>query len=300
MKQNILKSLPAFFCMLLWSMTFVAAKYLLLPASPIDPLPYLNADELTIGVMVITYLSLWAACPFAESPHIDKNEMLMLIGGFAGIFGGIYLTSKSVVYGDTISTGIICTALPMSIAPLASAKMRNQKFTTGMILGFLLVLAGIFVLIRKEGFNDANHPEGNLFALGGSVCLTIAVVILQHIKCEHQFMPLRKSVFYGIIAFAIFALIKGKGETTSMGFSHMSEIDFLLPFFYIGIASLIAVPALWTFTKKATYSNLPYYLLYLMPIAIIGIGFGIEHEHLTRYAIVGGFWIIAGLCLAKH
>lgn len=293
------KSIPALICAILWGFSFVAVRHLILPITKLTP-PYLTPEQLSLGMMITAYLSLWAACQHFEAPKADKREVMLAVAGLMG-FGSLMCIGYATQHIGSIKVGLISTALPMILPRLVKQLTDERRTSLNMVLGLILVLAGIATVIIFSGKEArlTTLPIGEMLALAASVMLSIYVTLLQNVTSQYgNMMTMRRSLFYAFVAFAIVINIEIQGDV-SKGFSYITEPDLMIPLLYLGIISMVATPVLFTFTKSTNPDKLPDFLLYLLPVVIIASGFGFEHEHLTRDVVVGGGWILAGLVLSR-
>jgi len=131
----------ALLTVVIWSLTFVQTKVLLLYLSPV---------EILIDRFSLAWALFWVLMPRRRATTIRDEGYFALLGA-TGIFGYYILENMALKYTTAVHVGLIVTTAPIFTALiLMVSRAFDRRYVLGMVGGFLLVAAG-FTLDRVAG-----------------------------------------------------------------------------------------------------------------------------------------------------
>ena len=146
----------AVFCALVWGITFVISKHLLVYYSPV---------QLMFMRFVIAYAALCILHPHWERPSL-REELLYLFMGLTGctLYFWTENTALTITYAANVSTIV-------ALAPILTAILAHW-FTGGssrlnrwIWIGFVIAMLGVVLVVFNGTFVLRLNPRGDLLAL---------------------------------------------------------------------------------------------------------------------------------------
>lgn len=144
---------------------------------------WLSADSITAVRLVGGCILFWIASLFTVTERIQRQDWLKLIlGGFIGLFGFIFLFVTSLKYGNPIDISIIMTLPPVFVI-LMGVLFEHRKVSLVECLGVLVSFGGAVIVIAEAGGSShaeaSNRLLGDLLAIASTICYAFYLVILE-------------------------------------------------------------------------------------------------------------------------
>ena len=252
-------------CMLVaaifWGLNVSFTKALYVPERWMTP------DSIVIVRLAGGAILFWLASAFIKCESIQKEDWLKLIlGGFIGLFGFIYLFITSLKFGSAIDISIIMTLPPIFVILIGVIFLHRRPGWmeyVGVAVSF--VGAAIVILGGRSSDNVAHNPNpilGDALAIASTICYAFYLTILEGPTKKYKPVGMLRWVF---LFSAIPALFLLKDFDHIMLF-HTHEAK---PWLYIGfilicptfIAYFLVQPAM-----KRIGSELVSIYQYLLPV----------------------------------
>lgn len=258
---------------------------------------WMTSQSITAVRLIGGCILFWITSLFIKCAKINREDWVkLLLGGFIGLFGFIYLFVLSLNYANPIDISIIMTLPPMFVI-LINVIFRHQRPSLIEYLGVIVAFAGAFIVIvvGKGGKAGSDNLLGDILAVASTLCYAFYLVILE--KPSHTYKPitmLRWVFLFAAIpaAFLTFGFDKLPILHTSHAVPWI-EIGFILlcPTF---LAYFLVQPAI-----KSIGSELVSIYQYLIPVfaTISAVLMGIDKLKWVQVLAMGV--IIAGMILTN-
>lgn len=151
---------------------------------------WMTADGITVVRLIGGCILLWIASLFVKCSSIARQDWLKLVlGGFLGLFGFIYLFVTSLRYGNPIDISIIMTLPPVFVI-LIQVIFLKRRPSFLEYLGVLVSFAGAVIVILggHAGEKGSDNLLGDLLAIASTLCYAFYLVILE--KPSHTYRPI--------------------------------------------------------------------------------------------------------------
>jgi len=278
----------AFIAITLWGITFVSTKILL---------SYLDPIEIMISRFVLAYLVLILAYPKFEKVKSWKDELSFFLAGTFGLT--LYFIFEIFALERTTASNV---ALLISVAPILTAILahvftKDEKFTKGLLIGFIVSISGIALVIFNDTFYFSMNITGSLLAVAAAVSCSSYLVILKKISSSYnRIVVTRKVFFYGIVTSLPVAIIL------------RPKIDlqiYLIPQVYLHLLFLgIIASALCFFMWNVALSYIGAIKLsaytYLLPLVGMIASVIFLSEKITIIMGIGGILILTGTYVSEN
>lgn len=151
--------LAAFITILIWGTTFISTKVLLETFSPV---------EILFIRFVMGYLALWLVCPRTLKLDSRRQEPLFMAAGLCGITMYYLLENIALTFTLASNVGVIISIAPFFTAILSCLFLGGTRPGRQFFIGFLLAMAGIFLLSFGSSSLSIN-PMGDILAVAAAI-----------------------------------------------------------------------------------------------------------------------------------
>ena len=151
--------LAAFITILIWGTTFISTKVLLKTFSPV---------EILFIRFVMGYLALWLVCPRTLKLDSRRQEPLFMAAGLCGITMYYLLENIALTFTLASNVGVIISIAPFFTAILSCLFLGGTRPGRQFFIGFLLAMAGIFLLSFGSSSLSIN-PMGDILAVAAAI-----------------------------------------------------------------------------------------------------------------------------------
>ena len=169
---------------------------------------FMTADSITVVRLIGGAALFWLASAFMKCDTIEKEDWLKIVlGGFIGLFGFIFLFITSLKYGDPIDISIIMTLPPIFVILIGIIFLKSRpgwKEYLGIIISF--GGAVIVILDGGKGANGSDNVLGDLLAVASTLCYAFYLVILEKPTKKYKPVSLLRWVFLFAAIPAVFLL----------------------------------------------------------------------------------------------
>ena len=276
----------ALLTIVIWSLTFVQTKVLLVYLSPV---------EILIDRFVLAWGIFWLLAP-RRVRTVPREEILFVLLGGTGIFGYYLLENLALEYTDAVNVGLIVTTAPVFtvLVLLPGGGQRRWRELSAMFGGFALVLAGLTVMGDAQ---ISGWSAGEWLALGGAVSFGLYSALLGRVDGRFDALIVtRKSFFWGAVFLLIYAL--WRGEEWHISAYTLPVVRGNLLFLAVMASGACFVMWRWAVARIGAERTSNY--IYLVPLINAAAAVVILDETVTLRLIVAGVLMLWGLYVAQR
>lgn len=287
MNTKVAYHLLSIVIVLIWGVTFVSSKQLLMSG--------MQAHEIFTLRFLLAYVCIWTMSPhrlWADNVH---DELLLLVLGITG--GSLYFVTENMAVAIDYVTNvsfIVCTA-PLLTTILALMFLREVRATRHLVIGSVLATMGVALVVCNGHFILRLNPLGDALALSAALCWAIYSILLRNVAHYSAVFVTRKVFFYGLLT--ILPLFAVRPWTFPLSGLLLPSVAGNLLF--LGIVASFACFALWSLVSKKlgalTVSN----YVYINPISTFIASALILDERMTWLASLGCPCILLGVYFAN-
>lgn len=281
--------IAAFITILIWGTTFISTKVLLKTFTPI---------EILFIRFMIGYFALWCVCPRGLTLKEKRQEWLFAAAGLCGVTLYYLFENIALTYTLASNVGVIISIAPFFTVIFSCLFLKGERPGARFFVGFLIALAGIFLISFGSESVLRLNPLGDLLAVAAAVIWAAYSTITKKISGlgYNTIQTTRRTFFYGLI-FMIPALGLMDFQVRLSEFADMKNILNLL-FLGFGASALCFVT--WNLAVKVLGSVKTSVYIYMVPVITAVTSALILHETLTWTMAAGIVLTLAGLFLSEN
>lgn len=286
---NIRGHLAAFVTILIWGTTFISTKVLLQAFSPIEIL----FIRFTIG-----YIALWCVCPRRLTLQSRRQEWSFAAAGLCGVTLYYLFENIALTYTLASNVGVIISIAPFFTVIFSCIFLRSGRPDFRFFAGFVIALAGIFLISFGDNASLQLNPLGDILAVIAAVIWAAYSTITRKISSfgYNTIQSTRRTFFYGLIFMAPVLWFMDFHVELSQ-FTHVKNALNLL-FLGLGASALCFVT--WNVAVKLLGSVRTSVYIYMVPVITAVTSAVILHETLTWTMVLGILLTMAGLFLSEN
>ena len=273
--------------MFVWSITFVATKYLLSYLSPGEILLY----RVAVACTVFTALS-----PRPLPMMGLKTEARIAAAGFLGITLYFLCENMALSFSTASNVALLCSTAPLLTGVLSHIFTAGEKISRRFIIGSFFCLVGIFFIVFNGHFILKLNPLGDLIALCAALSFAAFSVVIRDVKSDYTPAQIaRKMLFYTLLSLLLLAL-------TPVMKLHPAQL--LRPavagnILFLGIFASAFCTWCWNIVIWNLGAVKANNLIYLTPPVTVLFSALILNERITLFAIFGGLLILGGVYVSQ-
>lgn len=280
--------LSAITTIFLWGTTYISTKILLKDFSPIEILFF----RFAIGCII-----LMIAYPHRLRITVKKHELYFALAGFIGVTLFFLIENSALTYSTASNVGVIVCISPFFTAIFSHFLFENEKLKPQFFLGFIIAIAGVFLISFKG--NGALHLNllGDSLAFFAAILWATYSVLTKKISSfgYHTIQSTRKLFFYGILFMIPFLYLFG----FKLDFSHFSKVSNVFNIVYLGIGASAICFVTWNVAIKILGVTKTSIYIYVVPAITIVTAAIILKEEITWFSIIGAGLTLMGLYLSQ-
>lgn len=280
--------LASLLTIIIWGTTFISTKILLVDFQPV---------EILFFRFVIGLAALFLVCPRRLKGTDGRQELTFAAAGLCGICLYYLLENIALTYTLASNVGVIISVAPFFTAILSCIFLREEKPGVNFFIGFVVAMAGIF-LISFNGSRLELNPVGDLLALLAALIWACYSLLAKKISGYgyHTILATRRIFCYGIL-FMIPALFLFDFKPELVRFARPVYL-FNIIFLGLGASALCFVT--WNFAVRILGAIKTSIYIYMVPVITVVTSVTILHEEITALAAMGTVLTLAGLFLSEN
>lgn len=199
-------------------------------------------------------------------------------------------------FHSAMACGVIISIAPFFTALLACFFLHEAKPSPRFFLGFLIAMAGIFMLSFRDETALRLSPLGDVLAVAAAVIWAAYSTLTKKISgFGYPVIPATRRVFFYGLLFMVPVLFLTDFHLSPARFYDASMLGNLL-FLGLGASALCFVT--WSFAVKALGPVKTTVYIYLVPVITAVTSAAVLGERMTPLAICGAVLTLAGLFLS--
>ena len=288
MNKTIHGHIAAFLTILIWGTTFISTKVLLISFKPV---------EILFIRFMIGYFALWCVCPRRLKVRRRKQEWYFAAAGLCGVTLYYLFENIALTYTLASNVGVIISIAPFFTVIFSCLFLHDRRPNIRFFAGFLIALAGIFLISFGGEKNLQLNPVGDLLAVIAAMIWAAFSTITKKISGfgYNTIQTTRRTFFYGLI-FMVPALLLMDFHMELQQFASLKNVLNLL-FLGFGASALCFVT--WNLAVKILGSVKTSVYIYMVPVITAVSSALILHEKLTRRIVSGIVLTLIGLFLSE-
>ena len=288
MNKTIHGHIAAFLTILIWGTTFISTKVLLISFKPV---------EILFIRFMIGYFALWCVCPRRLKVRRRKQECYFAAAGLCGVTLYYLFENIALTYTLASNVGVIISIAPFFTVIFSCLFLHDRRPNIRFFAGFLIALAGIFLISFGGEKNLQLNPVGDLLAVIAAMIWAAFSTITKKISGfgYNTIQTTRRTFFYGLI-FMVPALLLMDFHMELQQFASLKNVLNLL-FLGFGASALCFVT--WNLAVKILGSVKTSVYIYMVPVITAVTSALILHEKLTRTIVSGIVLTLIGLFLSE-
>lgn len=286
--KSLAGHLAAFVTILIWGTTFISTKVLLQSFTPI---------EILFIRFVIGYVALWCVCPRRLTISDRKQEGYFALAGLIGVTLYYLFENIALTYTLASNVGVIISIAPFFTVIFTCLFLREGRPGLRFFCGFLIAMAGIFLISFDSKTELQLNPLGDILAVAAAVLWAAYSTLMKKITGYgyNTIQTTRRIFFYGI-GLMIPVLFMMDFHVKLWQFYDMKM---LLNLIFLGLGASALCFVTWNFAVKMVGSVKTIIYIYMVPVITAVTSALILHEKMTK-AIVGGIALtLLGLFLSE-
>lgn len=288
MNKTIHGHIAALLTILIWGTTFISTKVLLISFEPV---------EILFIRFMIGYFALWCVCPRRLKVRMRKQEWYFAAAGLCGVTLYYLFENIALTYTLASNVGVIISIAPFFTVIFSCLFLHDRRPNIRFFAGFLIALAGIFLISFGGEKNLQLNPVGDLLAVIAAMIWAAFSTITKKISGfgYNTIQTTRRTFFYGLI-FMVPALLLMDFHMELQQFASLKNVLNLL-FLGFGASALCFVT--WNLAVKILGSVKTSVYIYMVPVITAVTSALILHEKLTRTIVSGIVLTLIGLFLSE-
>lgn len=274
---------------LIWGTTFISTKILLGAFTPVEIL-FLR---FTIG-----YTALWLVRPRKLVLAEKKQEWMFAGAGLCGIT--LYYLLENIALSHTLASnvGVIISIAPFFTVLFGRLFLRGERPGPRFLWGFLIAMAGIFLISFGSETALRLNPLGDLLAVLAAILWAAYSTISKKISefGYHTVEATRRTFFYGLV-FMVPALLLMDFHLEG---AQLLSLKSILNLLFLGLGASALCFVTWNIAVKKLGAVKTSVYIYLVPVITVAASALILHEKLTFRMVCGIILTLAGLFLSEN
>lgn len=279
--------LSSLLTVMIWGTTFTSTKILLKDFQPV---------EILFFRFLLGMAALFLVCPRRLKGLNKKQELTFAAAGLCGVCLYYLLENIALTFTMASNVGVIVSVAPFFTGILSCIFLKEERPKAGFFLGFVVAVAGIF-LISFNGSRLELNPLGDILALLAAMIWACYSVLTKKISSYgYQTVLTTRHIFlYGIL-FMIPSLffLDFKPDLT-----RFADPVCLFNILFLGVGASALCFVSWNFAVKVLGAVKTSVYIYLTPVITVVTSVAILHEEITALAAAGILLTLIGLFLSE-
>jgi len=291
--KPIFGHLAALFTIVVWGITFISIKVLLVDFTPVEIMFYRSI----LALLALFIASLPRLAPGKPLRWVLRDEWKYMAAGLCGIT--LYMLFQNIALTYTLAANV---SVLVSIAPLLTALVSrfflSEKLKANFFLGFAIAIAGIILIAFNGSVVLKLNPLGDLLSILAALVWAFYSVLIKKISAQdHDMLRVtRKVFFYGVLfMLPILPLFDFR-----LGVERLVNLPNLLNLLFLGIGASALCFVTWNYAVKILGPVRTSIYIYTIPLVTIIASVLALNEPITLVAGIGIALILLGMALSEH
>lgn len=177
-----------------------------------DPIGWMTPHSIVVVRLVGGTILFWLASAFVKCESIEREDWLkVVLGGFVGLFGFIFLFIQSLEFGSAIDISIIMTLPPIFVILIGVIFLKRRPGWMEYLGVAVSFVGAAIVILGGAGAEHATrhnpHPVlGDLLAIASTICYAFYLTILEGPTKKYKPVALLRWIFLFSAIPALFLL----------------------------------------------------------------------------------------------
>ena len=263
-----------------------------------DPVSWMTPHSIVVVRLIGGAVLFWLASCFVKCETIEKEDWLKLIlGGFIGLFGFIFLFIQSLEFGSAIDISIIMTLPPIFVILIGVIFLKRRPGWmeyVGVVVSF--VGAAIVILGGADSTHVTKHNPhpilGDVLAICSTICYAFYLTILEKPTQKYKPVALLRWIFLFAAIPSLFLL---RGFDKLPLFDHAPALPWVYIIFILVCPTFIAYFLVQPAIRRIG-SELVSIYQYLLPVFATVSAIFMIHEKLHWIQVIAMVVIVIGMC----
>lgn len=288
-KKETFGHLLAIATVFIWGTTFISTKILLKAFTPI---------EILFLRFIIGWIALSLAYPHRLKIKDRKQELYFAGAGLSGITLYFLLENIALTYTFASNVGVIISIVPFFTALAAHLFLEGERLKLQFLVGFLIALAGVFLISFQGASVLKLNPLGDILAVLAAAVWAIYSILTKKISefQYHTVQTTRRIFFYGLIFMIPALFIFGFHPSITL---LMQPIN-LFNIVFLGLGASAICFATWNMAVRILGAVKTSVYIYMVPVITVITSVLILHETITGLGVCGIILTMAGLFISEN
>lgn len=295
-QKQIQGHLAAFFTILIWGVTFISTKVLLVSFTPVEIMAY----RLVLAVLALSAVAPPRLNKVKLDRHALRDEWKIMAAGLCGVT--LYFLFQNVALSYTLAANV---SVLVSVAPLFTALVSrlvlSEKLKAKFFLGFTIAIVGIILIAFNGSIVLKLNPLGDLLALLAALVWAFYSVLIRQIGAQQtailaMLAMTRKVVFYGLL----FMLPLLPLFEVRLKLEQLVELPNLLNLLFLALGGSALCYVTWNYAVHLLGPVKTSVYIYMVPVVTIIVAALVLHETVTPVAGIGMALILSGMALSER
>ena len=284
--------LAAFFSILIWGMTYISTKVLLVSFSAVEIIFF----RLVLGLIALMVIS----PPIMRARDLDPGalgrELRFMAAGLFGVTIYFLLQNVALTYTLAANVGVLTSAAPLFTALIAWVFFRD-RLKANFFLGFVAAMAGIILITFNGSFVFKVDSFGDLLAVLAAVVWAVYTILVKKIDSEYadMVMSTRKIFTYGFL----FMLPIMNVNLFHLGLWRFTVLSNLLNMLFLGLGATAVCFLSWGYAVSVLGPVKTSVYIYMVPLISIASAALMLGEKISMFAALGMLMIMVGMALSE-
>ena len=286
--SHIKGHITAFFTVLIWGITFISTKYLLIDFSPIEILFY----RFCLGT-----IALFIVYPRRLKGTTKKQELYFAAAGLCGVTLYYLLENIALTYSTASNVGVIVSITPIFTVLLATWFLKGEKLKASYFIGFAAAIIGICLISFNGNMVLKLNPLGDILALLAAIVWAFYSILSRQIsQFGYNTIQTTRRIFCYGVAFMIPTLFFFPFE---WGIEKFAQPANTLNILFLGLGASALCFATWNYSVKLLGAIKTSVYIYLVPVIAVVASIIVLNESLTWMSALGTGLTLAGLLISE-
>ena len=286
--QQVVGHLVALATIIVWGVTFISTKMLLVDFSPV---------EILLLRFLLGWLALWLVCPHRLRVGNRKDDLLFALAGLSGVSLYFLLENVALTLTFASNVGVIVAVAPFFTSLLAWRFLGAARPGPVFCVGFAVAITGI-ACISLAGNELALNPAGDVLALLAALSWAVYSIVVRMLAARgYGSLPAtRRIFFYGLVCMLPILPFAGIELRPEALLRPVNWANLL----FLGLCASALCFVTWTYCVRLLGAVKASLYIYLVPVVTVITSIALLDERLTLLSGAGMALTLAGLLISER